>query len=437
MPIKYPTTRKQVVDRIKTDIKNELPDSDPFLRNSYIASVATGVGGAVYDEYLVIKVLNTEMFPDTATGEFADRWGSYRDFVVNHSSISNGFITATGVPATVIPVGSLLQSRDGIQYKTKAASSIQSQVINIITLVLSGTTATAITASAHHFANGNLVTISGAVETEYNLTASITVESEDSFTYQITGTPASPATGTIKATLSFANIEVESLTFGEITNQDSGATLTFSTFISGLDSNATVQFTTLSGGTAEESDVDFKKRYMYGYRNPISYFNVTALVNKAKTVPGVTRVFVQEITPDVGQVTIYFMMDNRTYPIPTLNDVKRVKDELLKIKPAHVNPADMIVSAPTPKLVSFKFTTLTPNSDAMREAIKINLEAFFAEVPVVGQFLSTYSYQSAINDTVNPETGEFIEDFVLAYPLGSVPVASHEIAILDTNILWP
>ena len=90
MPIKYPTTRKQVVDRIKTDIKNELPDSDPFLRNSYIASVATGVGGAVYDEYLVIKVLNTEMFPDTATGEFADRWGSYRDFVVNHSSISNG-----------------------------------------------------------------------------------------------------------------------------------------------------------------------------------------------------------------------------------------------------------------------------------------------------------------------------------------------------------
>jgi hypothetical protein len=69
-----------------------------------------------------------------------------------------------------------------------------SKSVTSITLV--GTTATA-TSTAHGYANGNTVTIAGAVETEYNGTYTISNVATDTFDYTIVGTPASPATGTI------------------------------------------------------------------------------------------------------------------------------------------------------------------------------------------------------------------------------------------------
>jgi hypothetical protein len=55
MAIQYPAERKEVVDRIKTDIQNELPETEPFLRNSTLSAEATGYGGAAYDLYKKIS----------------------------------------------------------------------------------------------------------------------------------------------------------------------------------------------------------------------------------------------------------------------------------------------------------------------------------------------------------------------------------------------
>lgn len=58
--------------------------------------------------------------------------------------------------------------------------------------------ATATTSAAHDFSVGDQVTITGATETEYNGTFEITsVPTATTFTYVVTGTPATPATGTI------------------------------------------------------------------------------------------------------------------------------------------------------------------------------------------------------------------------------------------------
>ena len=64
----------------------------------------------------------------------------------------------------------------------------------------SGSTAT-VTLASHGFATGDLVTIAGADQTEYNGTFTITVVTTNTFTYAVTGTPATPATGTITASL--------------------------------------------------------------------------------------------------------------------------------------------------------------------------------------------------------------------------------------------
>ena len=64
----------------------------------------------------------------------------------------------------------------------------------------SGSTATVVL-TGHGFAAYSNVEISGAGQTEYNIRTSITVVDADRFTYQVSGTPATPATGTISVKL--------------------------------------------------------------------------------------------------------------------------------------------------------------------------------------------------------------------------------------------
>ena len=65
------------------------------------------------------------------------------------------------------------------------------------TITRSGTTATATTTGAHGFATNDIVTIAGAVQSEYNGAHRITVTGATTFTYTVAGAPATPATGTI------------------------------------------------------------------------------------------------------------------------------------------------------------------------------------------------------------------------------------------------
>lgn len=81
-----------------------------------------------------------------------------------------------------------------IRQKTglKAGSS---QSVSSITR--SGTTATVTTSSNHGYSSGDLVHIDGANEDDYNGEFEITVTGDDTFTYEVTGSPSSPASGTI------------------------------------------------------------------------------------------------------------------------------------------------------------------------------------------------------------------------------------------------
>ena len=62
-----------------------------------------------------------------------------------------------------------------------------------------GSTATVTLASPVNWQSGSTVTIAGAVETEYNGAFVIAVTDSTHFDYDVTGTPTTPATGTITA----------------------------------------------------------------------------------------------------------------------------------------------------------------------------------------------------------------------------------------------
>ena len=68
-----------------------------------------------------------------------------------------------------------------------------------VTITRVSSTAT-VSHTAHGFLTGHKVAISGADQNEYNRIKTITVVDANSYTYTVTGTPTTPATGTILAT---------------------------------------------------------------------------------------------------------------------------------------------------------------------------------------------------------------------------------------------
>lgn len=70
---------------------------------------------------------------------------------------------------------------------------------DVVTISRSGATAT-VSHTTHGIPSANKVQIKGAAQPEYNGVFTITVLDADSYTYVVSGTPATPATGTILAT---------------------------------------------------------------------------------------------------------------------------------------------------------------------------------------------------------------------------------------------
>ncbi len=81
----------------------------------------------------------------------------------------------------------------------KAAAAGPLPFEDSVTITRSGSTAT-VSHTGHGLTTGQKVAIEGADQNEYNRIKTITVTGANSYTYQVSGTPATPATGTITAT---------------------------------------------------------------------------------------------------------------------------------------------------------------------------------------------------------------------------------------------
>lgn len=66
--------------------------------------------------------------------------------------------------------------------------------VAVTSITRSSSTAT-VTQTAHGYRTGDVITIAGADQTEYNIDATITVVDADTYTYTVSGTPGSPASG--------------------------------------------------------------------------------------------------------------------------------------------------------------------------------------------------------------------------------------------------
>ena len=83
---------------------------------------------------------------------------------------------------------------ESVTLSAKANYCIGDALVTLSSLTCVGTTATAKTSIAHSLETGNKVTVSGAVESNYNISAQVVVTGPSTFTYTIVNT-TSPATG--------------------------------------------------------------------------------------------------------------------------------------------------------------------------------------------------------------------------------------------------
>lgn len=97
----------------------------------------------------------------------------------------------------------------------------QNAIPAISGITRSSAVATVTTASAHGLRVGDYVTISGATETEYNGTFAVaTVPTTATFTYAVTGTPDSPATGTPVFTPNYSSLLCSPMSLGLYVKQE-------------------------------------------------------------------------------------------------------------------------------------------------------------------------------------------------------------------------
>ncbi len=150
-------------------------------------------------------------------------------------------------------------------------------------------------------------------------------------------------------------------------------------------------------------------------------------------MPDVTRAFVKPIYPQVGDVSVYIVMDGRENIIPLSSDLKAVKDAIVEqINPASMDIEDLYVKSPIVTDTTFNISNLIPNTLTMQQAIKDNLNAYFRTEPEVGIGVAETIYTSVIAGTIDPTNNDTVKDFTLLSPSGTLGGGEEELATYDS-----
>lgn len=439
MPLDTPESASVVIDRAIADVDAEIEPfgGDAAVENSWIRTLIKAYASRVFEWYYALRQAVSEAFAHSAVDNLE---ALASDYGINRiqGAPANGRVAFGGIVGSTIPAGAVITAGDGRRYRVAIAAAVEDKVVPVTGITRVGTTATVVTDTPHRLGSQILISVVGANEPEYNVTdVEATLTGSDTLEYEVSGSPATPATGTITLEFTEASVEIESEEVGTDQALAFDAALRLQSPIVGVDDVGRVDFDEIGNAADQETLDELRDRLLERIQNPIANFNVAQIEALARSVPGVTRVFVLEITPAVGQVTIYFMRDNdASGPIPSGSEVAAVDAVIQAKRPATSDAADVLVAAPTPVSTDFTFTAISPNTEAMKTAVEQNLVAFFAERTDVGADVVEEAYISAIFNTIDPTTGTLLESFTLSAPSGDIVVAAGEIAVLG-NVSFP
>lgn len=239
---------------------------------------------------------------------------------------------------------------------------------------------------------------------------------------------ATATAGTISS--GSATVNVEASVSGESGNADSGTILSFVSPITGIDSTATSG--ELASGIPIESDARFRERVLERWRTTPQGGADFDYKLWAKSIEGVTRVWVYPLELGAGTVTIRFMMDD-TYSngIPLSGDVADVQAYINTVRPV---TAAVTVVAPVPTTRNFTITLKKANGDTetsttVRAAVEAELADMIKRDGEPGGTL----YLSRIREAISVAAGE--HHHTLTTPSADVVYTTGQIPIMGT-VTW-
>lgn len=237
---------------------------------------------------------------------------------------------------------------------------------------------------------------------------------------------ASDAAGAIAADGTL-DVAVTAVLAGAAGNAADGTKLRLVNAVAGLQSAAEANGA-LSGGANQESIESLRSRLVTRIKTPARGGTEPDYERWADDGhQDVTRVWVRETTPALGQVTVYFMTDDATDDgIPAAAVVTAVQDYIDGVRPV---TADVIVAAPAPVELDLTIRNVVPDTAAVRAAIQAELQDLIRRESQPGGSILV----SHIREAISTAAGE--TDHVLVMPVANVDHAANQIAVMG-DITW-
>lgn len=431
MPIPSPSTPLDVINIFSDNLRRVLPDSRPQDRGTMLYALSIGTGYSVYDLYRAFNYTVDQSFPQTSDFEYLQRDGASKGVFQLPATGSSGIILETGLVGTLIPEDTVYTS-DDTTYITTGDVTISDISISCVIVTSSGI-ANVTTSEDHHLNDLIPVLMSGASTGDLNGEKDISVFSATSFTYPTSapngtdgGTPFVDFTAAVLNVITDVSVQDN---VGTKTNATFDDVLSIETPIDDVDGSAVVDIDGLTGGTDIEDVEPYRERVIFRWQNPLGLFNAAAITIQCQLIQGVTRVFVYNITPLVGQVTVFFVRDGDDDIVPTPTQITETRDKLLEILPATTDENDVIFPDLIAVPVDFDFSELLPATATMQDAVTQSLIDFFSGSTDVGVDVDEDLYRASISNSISVN-GETIQSFTLTTPTGDVTIATDEIGVI-------
>lgn len=423
--------------------QKELPEVDPTVKSSLGRAVSGASAIAAIGIQEGVEDAVDQMFWQNADDKFLEIIGEYDKTIRFDAQKSSGYCAVHGVLTTLVPASTPLTAF-GKGYTTLLDAYVQNYT-DSVTLSFSGGVVTAVTTSEHSLSTGLEVTISGATYTEYNGTYEITVLDENTFTYEITGTPAGSDTGSYSS--DYALLDIESDDTGDDVNLESGSILKID--VVDIEDDVFVGIDGISGGLESEELEDYRERVGESHVLIPGISTEAMIKYSAKKITGNTRVYVIRPTVDeyghvnrggtrgsagylplLGETVVYILRDNDLSIIPIQAVLDATKAQIISdgAWSSLVSDDNLFVLAPTATDVNFTFTSITPDTSTMRAAIEDQLEIFFLENSDIKGKVKLKTIDGFL-DQVQDSTGAFLTDYTYTSPSADLEADDGELFV--------
>lgn len=404
-----------VKQTLKTKFQAENKQSSPFTKNSFLGAILNTIAGGFYDFYKKLEWVQRQSFAHTAEHKYLKIQAQNRiEELPSRKAL--GSLSVFGDVGTSIAKGTQFQTLNtGYLFNSLEVGIISKGVIDIIEISSINGEVIVNTTEVHSLVTGCEITIANAETSEFNGVFKIEVINDVSFTFDILQglTLTEPLFGSsIEVSVNMASIIIESDKVGTAYNLDVMTELNPTLSITGL-TLAKVPFYGLSGGRNEESEEDYRLRYLEYLRNPQAYFSDNFLKNKILVEFGkVTRAFPKNHTPTLNNITIYVFDDNIDGYKVDNDTLIEVKESILDIAPINILSDGVIVENPKQQNVIFSVTSINPSTDGLKEAVRADITEYILSLGV-GALIKVDDIRSIIYNAYDTSNSNRVLSFEL------------------------